>query len=159
MFSNATLHWVKPPEAAVGRIWDALRPDGRFVAEFGGKGNVAAISEALRVALHEAAGVDFDRINPWYYPSIAEHATLLERQGFSVTVATLFDRPTPLEGGAEGLRNWLRMFAGSLLGSVDSSKHDMILARVEEHARPTLFRNGIWSGDYVRLRIVARKPA
>jgi trans-aconitate methyltransferase len=36
VFSNATLHWVKPPEAAVARVWAALKPGGRFVAEFGG---------------------------------------------------------------------------------------------------------------------------
>ena len=159
VFSNATLHWVKPPEQAVARIWQALRPGGRFVAEFGGKGNVGRIMEGLRVALREVAGVDFDAINPWYYPSIAEYAGLLERRGFSVTFATLFERPTPLEGGAEGLRNWLRMFGGSLLSQVDASKHDALLARVEQHARPALFGNGTWSADYVRLRVVARKPA
>jgi trans-aconitate 2-methyltransferase len=158
VFSNATLHWVKPPEAAIERIWQALRPGGRFVAEFGGKGNVAAISDALRVALRDVTGVDFDRVNPWYYPSIAEYATLLERQGFSVTLATLFERPTPLEGGTQGLRNWVRMFAASLLAHVDASKHEAVLARIEEHARPMLFRNGTWSADYVRLRVVARKP-
>jgi trans-aconitate 2-methyltransferase len=159
VFSNATLHWVKPPEQAIARVWDALRPGGRFVAEFGGRGNVGRIMDGLRVALREVAGVDFDALNPWYYPSIAEYAGLLERQGFSVTFATLFERPTPLEGGAQGLRNWLRMFGGTLLGQVDPSKHDAVLARVEEHARAALFGNGTWSADYVRLRVVARKPA
>jgi trans-aconitate 2-methyltransferase len=159
VFSNATLHWVKPPEAAVARIWAALISGGRFVAEFGGKGNVERIMDALRVALRDVAGVNFDAMCPWYFPSIAEYAGLLERQGFSVTFATLFERPTPLEGGEDGLRNWLRMFGGSVLGQVEPSKHDALLARVEEHARPALSSNGNWSADYVRLRVVARKPA
>jgi trans-aconitate 2-methyltransferase len=159
VFSNATLHWVKPPEQAIARIWHALKPGGRFVAEFGGKGNVGQIMDGLTVALREVAGVDFDTVSPWYYPSIAAYAGLLEREGFSVTFATLFGRPTPLEGGPDGLRNWLRMFGGSLLSQVDASKHDALLARVEQQARPALFGNGTWSADYVRLRVVARKPA
>jgi SAM-dependent methyltransferase len=157
VFSNATLHWVKPPEAAAERVWHALRPGGRFVAEFGGKGNVAGIMDALRVGLRVVARVDFDVLNRWYYPSIAEYAALLERQGFSVTFATLFERPTPLEGGADGLRTWLRMFGASLLDRIDVVKRDAVLACVEEHARPALFDNGTWSADYVRLRVVARK--
>src|SRR5215475_211624 len=33
VFSNAALHWVRPPEAAVARMYEALRPGGRFVIE------------------------------------------------------------------------------------------------------------------------------
>src|SRR5436305_1035520 len=33
VFSNAALHWVKPPAAAVARMWEALRPGGRVVIE------------------------------------------------------------------------------------------------------------------------------
>src|SRR4051812_32350495 len=159
VFSNATLHWVKPPEAAVERIWAALRPGGRFVAEFGGKGNVARVSDAMRTALREVAGVDFDQISPWYYPSIAEYASILERQGFDVTFATLFDRPTPLEGGEAGLRNWVRMFGATLLGHVDTAKHEAVFATIERLARDTLYRDGGWTADYRRLRVVARRPS
>jgi trans-aconitate 2-methyltransferase len=159
VFSNATLHWVKPPEAAVARIWDALRPGGRFVAEFGGKGNVARVSDAMRKALREVAGLDFDALSPWYYPGIAEYAGVLERQGFDVTFATLFDRPTPLEGAGAGLRNWVRMFGGALLGHVDTAKHDAVLETIERHARDTLYRDGKWTADYRRLRVAARRPA
>ena len=159
VFSNATLHWVKPPEAAVARVWAALRPGGRFVAEFGGRRNVERIAAAVRHALAEVAGVQFDRVNPWYFPSVAEYATVLEAQGFEVTFMALFERPTPMEAGGEGLRNWVRMFGASLLPHVDSTRHDAFLAAVEDHARPTLFRDGTWTADYVRLRVAARRPA
>ncbi len=39
VFSNAVLHWVKESETAVRNIYEALKPNGRFVAEFGGEGN------------------------------------------------------------------------------------------------------------------------
>jgi trans-aconitate 2-methyltransferase len=154
VFSNATLHWVKPPELAAQQISAALRPGGRFVAEFGGKGNVQAVSDALRAALHDVAGVDFDRISPWYYPSVAQYAGVLENAGLDVTFATLFPRPTQLEG-VDGLKNWVKMFGGAFLEPLDAKKRDEVLDAVERHARPVLFRDGSWFADYVRLRVVA----
>src|SRR5947209_12654662 len=34
VLSNAALHWVKPPELVIACVARALRPGGRFVAEF-----------------------------------------------------------------------------------------------------------------------------
>jgi hypothetical protein len=64
------------------------------VAEFGGRGNIASVTAALRAVLGPLA----DEQSPWYYPSIGEYAPLLERYGLEVREASLFDRPTPLEG-------------------------------------------------------------
>lgn len=44
VFSNAALHWIKEPDAVIRSVHQALKPGGRFVAEFGGKGNVQAIT-------------------------------------------------------------------------------------------------------------------
>src|SRR5438105_1508573 len=134
VFSNAALHWVQPPEDAVAIVREALNPGGRFVAEFGGKGNIASIIAAAR-------------FNPWYFPSIGEYATLLERNALTVTSAALFDRPTPLEGEA-GLREWLDMFFKPPLPSNE-------VDRIEAELRPVLFRDGAWFIDYKRLRVVA----
>ena len=51
VFSNAVLHWVRPPEAVVDSVRRALRPGGRFVAEFGGENNIRAIMTAVGEAL------------------------------------------------------------------------------------------------------------
>jgi SAM-dependent methyltransferase len=134
VFSNAVLHWVQPPVEAVVTVRAALRPRGRFVAEFGGKGNIAAVVGA--------AG-----INPWYFPSIGEYATLLEQNGFTVSSALLFDRPTKLEGEA-GLREWVAMFYKPQLPA------DLV-ERMEIELRPKLFRDGSWIIDYKRLRVAA----
>lgn len=75
VFSNATLHWVKPPEAAAACIAKALRPGGRFVAEFGGRGNVQTIESAM-----QTAATQFGLSAPeslWYFPSIAEYTAVL----------------------------------------------------------------------------------
>lgn len=47
VFSNAVLHWVRQPEKALTNIYNSLKKGGRFVAEFGGKGNVQTISQAI----------------------------------------------------------------------------------------------------------------
>jgi trans-aconitate methyltransferase len=147
VFSNAALHWMANPGAVAACIRRALKPGGRFVAEFGGKGNVSTI---LAAVMSEVPGA----INPWYYPSTGEYATLLEAHGFRVTHAFHFDRPTPLEG-ERGMRDWLDMFGAPLLASVPAAERNAAAARIVEKLRPSLFRNGAWTADYVRLRIVA----
>ena len=70
------------PAEVIGRVRAALRPGGRFVAELGGAGNIDAILEALGAAMAEA-GLP-EPACPWYFPTPAQHATLLEAGGFRV---------------------------------------------------------------------------
>jgi trans-aconitate methyltransferase len=156
VFSNATLHWIKEPAQVIVGIAGVLRPGGRFVAEFGGNGNTAQLLAALERAWGKLDGAG-PPPNPWYYPRIAEYAGLLERHGLEVTYAILFDRPTPLEDGELGLRNWLEMFGGTFLNQLSASQRSATLAAVEEEARPALWRDGQWVMDYRRLRIMAKK--
>ena len=102
VFSNAVLHWVSDPDAAIESVVRALKPGGRFVAEFGGKGNVKTILDAL------AAVTGRQDLNPWYFPGLAEYVARLDSAGLTVTFAHLFDRPTPL--GEAGVAGWLTMF-------------------------------------------------
>ena len=152
VFSNATLHWISDPDAAFESVAGVIRPGGRFVGEFGGKGNVSAIVEAVSAEL-TARGHEVDE--PWYFPSVGEFASSLERHEFEVRRAELFDRPTELEGGEDGLRSWLAMFGDSLLAPVEGEEREDLLAAVEERLRPTQFVDGSWIADYRRLRFVA----
>jgi SAM-dependent methyltransferase len=150
VFSNAALHWVKNANGAAASIARALRPGGRFVAEFGGRGNIASVLAALRILLGPGA----DEQSPWYYPGIAEYSAVLERHGLEVRNASLFDRPTPLEG-ENGLDHWLRMFGQTYLGKLSPQQGDGMVRRLEELLRPALYSDGIWTVDYRRLRVVA----
>jgi len=156
VFSNATLHWIREPERVVTAIAFALRPGGRFVTEFGGKGNVAALVAAFQRAWKNL-NLPEPFPNPWYYPSLAEYATLLERHGLEVTYGALFDRPTALEDGERGLRNWLDMFGGAIAEKLAANLQEKLKQEVEREARHDLFRAGHWVMDYRRLRLVARK--
>lgn len=155
VFSNAALHWVKQPDRAIACIYQALKPGGRFVAEFGGKGNVKAIANSLYSAL-DAIGCPASReVNPWYFPSIGEYANLLEAQGFDVTYATLCDRLTPLEDGEIGMANWIRMFGSIFLSGLSDEQQIEVIRLVEEDLKPILYRDSRWFADYRRIRVVA----
>lgn len=154
VFSNATLHWIVEPDRAIDRIYRALKPGGRFVAEFGGKGNVGSIVEAGKVILDKKG---YSLQFPWYFPSIGEYAGRLEARGFEVIGARLFDRPTPLENGEEGLKNWLRMFANGWLSPLSGEESDRVMEEAEILLKPKLFRGDGWIADYRRLQMIARR--
>ncbi|HYA99880.1 MAG TPA: methyltransferase domain-containing protein [Ktedonobacteraceae bacterium] len=155
IFSNATLHWIPEADQVVRCVVASLNPGGRFVAEFGGKGNVATITSAVQQSMRELLHEDVDF--GWYFPTIGEYASLLEQHDMDVRSALLFDRPTPLEDGDMGLRNWVQMFGERVLRSVPDEMKQQVLARTEEIARDRLYHNGRWTADYTRLRVVAYK--
>ena len=156
VFSNATLHWVRDADAAAAGISRALKPGGRFVAEFGGRGNVAALVDAVYKELEGAGMRHPERLNPWYYPGIAEYAAVLERHGLEVTFAALFDRPTPLEGGRPALANWLAMFGTCFTDALAPEQRAPFIEGVEKRAARLLVE-GVWTVDYRRLRVRAIK--
>jgi len=150
VFSNAALHWVKDAEGAAASISRALVPGGRFVAELGGQGNIRSIQAALRAVLGPTA----DEQSPWYYPSIGQYAAVLERHGFEVRNASLFDRPTPLQG-EQGMQTWLQTFAQSYLRQFPADRAGAVVNQLVDELRPALYRDGVWTVDYRRLRVVA----
>jgi hypothetical protein len=148
------LHWVKEPKRVVACVRAALKPGGRFVAEFGGRGNVRVIVAALTEAARAFGLGGWE--TPWYFPALGEYAALLERHGLEVLGARLFDRPTALEGEA-GMRHWVEMFAPDLLDRVPGGQREAFLRWVEGRLRPALDRDGTWYADYRRLRVMARR--
>ncbi len=156
VFSNATLHWVQPPKKALECIYASLKVTGRFVAEFGGKGNVQTITNEIIKQINNA-GHKFDvKNNPWYYPSIGVYASLMESVGFRVLFAKHYDRPTPLEG-EDGLRNWIKMFGNQLFEGISQEQVENIICEVERSLKPKLFDGKKWLADYKRICVVGLK--
>ncbi len=159
VFSNAVLHWVQPPEPAVAAMARAIKPGGRMVLEFGGYGNIVVIMDAAYHALTQLGVESPERFNPWYYPTIPEYTSLLDRHGIEVTFAHLFDRPTPLENGELGLQNWYRMFGAALMSPIPEAAHADFHRLTAEFAAPHLLRDGRWTADYRRIRIAGSKTS
>lgn len=154
VLSNATLHWVREAPAAASSIARALAPGGRFVAEFGGAGNIATIADGAQDLRRDLGLAPAE--SSWFFPTIGVYAALLETAGLEVRGTWLFDRPTQLVG-ADGLANWLTMFGAHLLADVPDV--DAFLAELATRLRPVLHWDGTWWADYRRLRVTAVKPA
>jgi len=127
------------------------------VTEFGGKGNVETITNAI-IQQIKVAGFDFKVEQfPWFYPSIGEYATLMEKAGFRVTFAMHFDRPTPLNGD-EGLKNWITMFCPRLFDGIPVHTKDEMISNTKKQLKDVLFKDGQWIADYKRIRVNGIKP-
>jgi SAM-dependent methyltransferase len=156
VFSNAALHWMRKPDAVLAGVCRALRPNGRFVAEFGGHGCVEKIKKALVHALNRH-GIDGEAAVPWYFPAVEEYSTRLEKAGFSISYIALIPRPTPLPGDVTG---WLETFAESFMACLPPPERPGYIAEVREALRAELCdAGGKWTADYVRLRFAATKQS
>ena len=152
VFSNAVLHWVRDHDAMLSGVHQALKPGGRFVAEFGGHGNLAPIQVAIRSVLAKRGWpTNIHR----YYATGAEYAGRLVEHGFTVREIALIPRPTPLP---TGIRGWLETFERATLDRIPAGELESFLHEVEGLLRPEICdRQGNWTAHYVRLRFAAIK--
>jgi trans-aconitate methyltransferase len=66
VFAHAVLDWIQPPDRALKRILQVLKPGGRLAAALGGANETARQLEA------------------YYAPKLKEYAKLLKKAGFAV---------------------------------------------------------------------------
>ena len=156
VFSNAALHWMKSdPDAVIAGVYRALKPRGRFVAEMGGHGCVAAIIVAMLTTL-QRRGIDMSASIPWYFPTVDDYRGRLERHGFRVDYIELIPRPTPLPTAMDG---WLQTFGDPFFKQLPADDRGAALAEAIALVRPVLCdEQGRWTADYIRLRFAAHLP-
>lgn len=155
VFSNAALHWMKrDPDAVLAGVARALKPGGRFVAEMGGAGNIAAIRGELHEVLARR-GFDAAAADPWFFPTVADYRRRLQTAGFEVVGIESFARPTLLPGDISA---WLTTFAQAFLAIVPADQRAAVIAEVQQGLHARLANTaGQWTADYVRLRFIAVK--
>lgn len=158
VFSVAALHWVPAAEhpAMLAQVRRVLRPGGLFRAEFGGRGQIAAVKAILDSESARLGGGPAG----WFFPSPEDYRPLLEEAGFAV----------PADGRVRLLRQ-VREFpaAADLLGWLRSQTfpaYEPVLpagafaefrARSEERAVAELRRaEGTFDIDFVRLDLLVR---
>lgn len=157
VFSNAVFHWIESErqDELLANIAANLVEGGQLVCEFGGYGCAAQVHAALSDAFARH-GLAYR--HPHYFPTIGEYAPRMEAAGLRATFAALFDRPTPQEG-ADGMANWIRMFLKKPFEGADDELAQRIVYEAVEAVRPSLWQNGRWIVDYVRIRLRAQKVA
>ncbi|MDA3817549.1 MAG: class I SAM-dependent methyltransferase [Prolixibacteraceae bacterium] len=157
IFSNAVLHWIPQADIAVQNANRHLKVGGRYVVEFGGKRCNYSIVSTLQEQLDKFC-IDYPSIESMlFFPSISQYSTLLENNGFEVNFAILFDRPTELQGGLEGLSNFIEMFLKWLFINASDSEKSAIIKNTIKILKPRIFNGTSWIADYRRIRIVAYK--
>lgn len=152
-FSNAALHWMHNQDQVLAGVHRALKPGGRFVAEMGGHGNIAAIQVAL-LAVFSKHGIDAVQGGQNYFPTSASYESRLRRHGFNVEYIEIIPRPTALP--ESGMRGWLETFRSGLFERLPETEREAALNETVRLLQPALRDDlGRWTADYVRLRFLA----
>lgn len=145
VFSTATFHWVPDHDALFANLAEVLRPGGRLVAQCGGAGNLDLVRRVVAELGEMWPG-------PWNFATPAETAARLEAAGFVDADVWLHDEPTVIEAG-EPLETFLAtVILRAHLARMPSDERAGFVHAVAER----LATNEL---DYVRLNVVARRPA
>ena len=154
VFSNAVFHWITDQATLLEKIRKALRPNGSLVCELGAKGNIGNIERSYAQA---TKATDREYVSRFFFPSAKEYAETLRVAGFDVENIIEYDRPTPLEGGINGLRDWLKQFFAGDLCSREPAEQERLLKQVEGMLEDVLWDGEKWTADYRRLQVVAHR--
>ncbi len=151
VFSTATFHWILDHERLFGRLFAALRPGGRLVAQCGGHGN---IRQVLAAADEVAAAPEYsDAFAAWrrasHFATAEETTALLEDAGFADIHCWLEPNPVVPDDPLAYLTTIaLRDHLSRLPGDRQSEFTNDVLTLLPEPV----------TVDYVRLNIDARRP-
>jgi trans-aconitate 2-methyltransferase len=151
VLSTATFHWILDHDRLFARLFAALKPGGRLVAQCGGHGNIASVLGAADAVA--AGGPWADRFEGWVRPSrmatAEETAEKLTAAGFTDVRTWLEPAPQVPEDPAEYLRT---VNLGAHLHRLDEPSHDEFVRRVVERLPEPV------TIDYVRLNLDAVRP-
>src|SRR4051812_3735605 len=152
VFSNAVFHWILDHDRLFERLYAALRPGGRVVAQCGGKGNVANLAEATRAVAPKPpfAAHLADLPDMWNFAGAEETEDRLKAAGFDSVRCWLEPRPVTPEDPLPFLAT---VTLGPFLDRLPADLNDDFVRKVaEEMQQPVTL-------DYVRLNIEARRPS
>ena len=145
ILSTATFHWIADHDRLFERMFAALRPGGRIVAQCGGAGNVAAVRAAID-AVAEPALAGWP--GPWNFQSPPDTAARLERIGFEAI--RTWPQDVPVE--PDDLHEYLAtVILGSHLERIPAERREAFVEAVGERLpEPTM--------HYIRLNLTASRP-
>lgn len=159
VFSAATFHWVSDHDRLFARLYRALKPGGRLVAQCGGAGNLARLmARADRLLAAAPFAARLERFAPsWHFEDAAATAARLRAAGFVEVRTDLELAPTQLADAAR----WREFVATVVLRETvaalaDDALADRLLAALADAAATD---DPPFTLDYVRLNLAARRPA
>lgn len=151
VYSNAVFHWIHDHRNLFSRLFMALRPGGRLVAQCGGSGNVASLAAAIaEVASQERFGQHFAEMEGiWNFATPEDTEAILREVGFEDARCWLQRKEVRPEQPLDFLRT---VTLGPHLERLPEQLQEPFVADVAaEMGEPVVL-------DYVRLNIEARRP-
>ena len=157
ILSTATFHWIPDHEGLFRNLVRALKPGGRLIAQCGGAGNIAVVTEAIGEVMAE------DRYRACFdgwsddkeYASAGTTEGRLRAAGFEEVETWLHDEPTPFDSVDDLARYLKTVVLGRHLQRLPEDEHVAFAAAVAEKVSrvqdPPVM-------DYVRLNMFARRP-
>ena len=152
VFSNAVFHWISDHNTLLANIHKVLKPQGLLICEFGARGNIETIENAFAEVYKE---LGYEYTPKFNFPTVESFCSLLQDNGFIINNIYDYDRPTILKDKEKGLANWIKQFFVSELSVMPEDMQALILRKVEESTRDTLWNGKEWVADYRRLRVIA----
>ena len=150
VFSNATFHWIPDHDRLFARVFAALRPGGRLLAQCGGRGNVATVVAALETAAREPPFAEhLAGLRVWNFQGPDETVTRLERAGFVDAEAGLHTELVHPDHAGEYVAT---MIIGPHLDRLPPELRDVLVERVVGRLPDPA------TIEYVRLTVSARRP-
>jgi SAM-dependent methyltransferase len=156
--SHAVLHWIREAEETVKRIARALRPNGRFIAMFGGHGDCRIIRSSLIEAAGQK-GFDVRPLDPWFNPTVEQYSKFLANADLQQIIPVqLIPWEFPLP---QGMATYVRtFFSNSLLSPIPEHMRESVIHEAVEMMRHELCdEKGNWHADFVRMKVQAKKAS
>ena len=141
--SVAGLHWLPDHQRVFDWLAASLTPGARFSGEWGGAGNIAAVSAAL-------ADLGLEDDEQWNFPTAEVTAQRLEIAGFTDVSATLHPAPAGFARHDELLGYLETVVLGQHAAAATPEQRAHLALQVAERLPEGLV-------DYVRLEVTARR--
>ena len=109
VFSNAALHWVDDHAKVLKGIYKSLKPVGRVLLQFGGKGNASDILNILNEIKKDDEWIQyFNNFKfPYNFPGEKEFTELIGKSGLNSKRIQLVEKDM-VHKGKSGLAGWVR---------------------------------------------------
>lgn len=158
IFSTATFHWIPDHDRLFGRLFSALKPGGLLAAQCGGEGNISRVREATaKVVRSERFRTYFEK---WEenkeYASAETARTRLEGAGFKQIQTWLHEEPTEFGSVGDLARYLQTIILRGHMEALPENEHEPFAFAVAEGME---VQDGPLLADYVRLNMLARRPA
>ncbi len=109
VFSNAVLHWVFEHNLVLDGLYQALKPNGKILLQFGGHGNAKIILAVMHKFITKSAYKHYftDFQFSYYFPNPKAYKVLLKESGFCQFSAKLIDKDM-VHDSMDSFKGWIR---------------------------------------------------